>query len=331
MAIIFSNKLGRSYEADSLKLIQSKHFLKRYEGKINLIFTSPPFSIIKKKEYGNEYGQAYIDWLVQFAKPLSNLLTDDGSIAIEIGNSWEKGAPIFSTIPIEALLAFKKEANLHLCQEFICNNPSRLPSPAQWVTITRERVKDSYTRIWWLSKSPYPKADNKNILREYSNSMLSKLKNKNINLGKRPSGHSITESFYKENRGSISPNFLEFNDSRFLFDKMQNALSISNASNQSEYNEFCLSNNLSRHPARMQLQLVEYFVRFLTDENDIVFDPFAGSNTTGMISNQLKRRWVSSEMNLDYIKGSLIRFYNGDKAAHKIAKMAGTSVCEMVG
>lgn len=323
MGKIFSTPYGTSIQADSLKLISSKPFLNKYEGKINLIITSPPFSLIKKKKYGNKVGDEYIEWLEQFAKPLSRLLSDDGSIVIELGNSWEKGVPVFSTVPIEALLRFKDAGELFLCQEFICHNPSRIPSPVEWVNVRRERVKDSYTRLWWMSKNPHPKADNSNILRHYSASLRAKMKSKNIvDVGKKPSGHSVTKGFLKDNGGSISPNFLKFGDNTYLFEEKENSLSIANAATMSQYNQFCISNKLQRHPARMQSELVEYFIRFLTDENDIVFDPFAGSNTTGLIANNLNRNWVSSELNLDYIKGSLIRFYDEEKAKSKLKKLA---------
>lgn len=320
--IIFKKKNGLSYHGDSLKLIKSSKFRKKYKGKINLIFTSPPFNLILKKKYGNKYGQEYIDWLSEFSEPLSDLLTEDGSIVIELGNSWNKGEPTFSTVPLESLLEFKRKSNLHLCQEFICHNPGRLPSPAQWVTVNRIRVKDSYTRLWWLSKTPYPKSDNTQILVKYSNSMLRKRKNGNIHPGKRPSGHTITDNFLKNNGGSISPNFLNVSNGEFLFEDIENSLSIPNSNNQMIYNKFCEDNELPRHPARMQIGLTEYFVRFLTNENDIVFDPFGGSNTTGMVSEVLKRKWVSCEMNLDYIKGSLIRFYSENKSRNIIEKLA---------
>ena len=329
--IIFKKKSGLSYHGDSLKLIKSNKFRKKYKGKINLIFTSPPFNLILKKKYGNKYGQEYIDWLSKFSEPLTDLLTEDGSIVIELGNSWNKGEPTFSTVPLESLLEFKRKSNLHLCQEFICHNPGRLPSPAQWVTVNRIRVKDSYTRIWWLSKTPYPKSDNTQILVKYSNSMLRKIKNGNVNAGKRPSGHTITDNFLKNNGGSISPNFLNVSNGEFLFEDIENSLSIPNSNNQITYNKFCKDNKLPSHPARMQIGLTEYFVRFLTNENDIVFDPFGGSNTTGMVSEVLKRRWVSCEMNLDYIKGSLIRFYSENKSRNIIERLAGERVSKMVG
>lgn len=322
--VIETNR-GVAYAGDSLKIIQSKRFLDKYQGKIDLIFTSPPFNLTKKKSYGNKIGNEYVDWLESFALPLTNLLSEKGSIVIELGNAFEKGVPVFSTTPIEALLAFKKKAELFLCQEFICNNPSRIPSPAEWVTVRRIRVKDSYTRLWWMSKSEYPKANNKKILREYSEGMKNILKNsKKANYGKRPSGHTVTKNFLKDNGGSISPNFLDFESSDYLF--KNSALSIANTNNESDYVSFCRENNLEVHPARIQHDLIQYFIEFLTDADDTVFDPFGGSGSTGMIAQNLNRNWVSSELNIDYIKGSHIRFYDAGKSKSKIEKLAREGV-----
>jgi DNA methylase len=102
--------------------------IEKVKGKVNLILTSPPFPLVRKKRYGNETGEVYLSWLESLAGRLADLLTDDGSIVIEIGNAWEQGSPVMSTLPIEALLAFKKAAKLHLCQHAICHNPARLPS-----------------------------------------------------------------------------------------------------------------------------------------------------------------------------------------------------------
>lgn len=332
MGVVFKNKLGESYHGDSLKEISKKPFLKKYKGEVDLIITSPPFDLVTKKSYGNFNGQQYINWLTSFAIPLSNLLSEKGSIIIELGNSYNEGEPTFSTVPIEALLEFKKKAGLYLCQEFICHNPARLPSPAHWVNAKRVRVKDSYTRVWWLSKSPFPKANNANILRTYSPSMKKLIEGKkNNNIGTRPSGHVITEKISKDNSGSISPNFLEFNSKEkpYLFESAENSLSISNTRVLTNYNKFCKENSLEVHPARIQPEMIEYFIRFLTEENDIVFDPFAGSNTSGYVSQRLNRRWISCEINLEYIKGSLINFYNEDKSKLIIERLAERSISKM--
>lgn len=325
--IVFKTKKGVSYQGDSLRLITSKRFTEKYKNKVGLIFTSPPFSLTRKKEYGNEVGQEYVKWLTRYSKPLKDLLTEDGSIVIELGNTFDPGSPTLSTIPIESLISFKNESGLNLCQEIICHNPGRLPGPAQWVTVNRIRLKDSYTRLWWFSKTPYPKADNSRVLRHYSSVMRKKFKNEKINTGRRPSGHVITDSFLKgQNKGSISPSFIELTHGDYLFEGIENTLSLSNSNNQKRYNDFCRNNDLPTHPARMQMELSEFFIRFLTDEDDIVFDPFSGSNTTGYVSEYLNRKWISCEMDINYIKGSLVRFHHEDKSKYIIKRLAKKSV-----
>lgn len=263
------------------------------KGKVNLIFTSPPFPLKRKKSYGNFNGMDYLDWMKYISILLSEFLTEDGSIVIEMGNAWECGQPTFSTLPIEALLEFKKSSSLHLCQEFIHHNPSRLPTPIEWVNKRRIRVKDSFTRIWWLSKNPDPKANNRNILVPYSKSMEKLLKTNNYNSGLRPSEHIIGESSFNCDNGGAIPS---------------NVLIASNTSAKDAYLNYCKTNQLPIHPARMAKEIPEFFIRYLTEENDLILDPFSGSNTTGFVAEQLGRKWISVEENLNYFEGSKGRF-----------------------
>lgn len=268
---------------------------------INLIFTSPPFPLKRKKKYGNYNGQEYIDWLVGVVKHLLNFLDEKGSLVIEVGNAWEAGSPEMSTLPLEALLAIKKECGLHLCQSFIWYNIAKLPGPAEWVNIKRIRVKESFTHIWWFSKTPNPKADNRKVLQEYSKSMKQLLKNKKYNAGERPSEHVINEtSFLKEHAGSIP----------------SNVLISSNTASNTDYQNYCKQHEIPLHPARMPKEIPEFFIKMLTDENDIVFDPFGGSNTTGAVAESLKRNWISTELNKEYIDGSKGRFIDGSNTNH---------------
>lgn len=110
---------------------------------------------------------------------------------MEVGNAWEPGRPVMSTLAIEALLAFLKEGEFQLCQQFVWNNPARLPSPAQWVNVERIRVKDSFTHLWWMSLTDRPKADNRRILQEYSAAMQKLLQTQTYNAGKRPLEHGV--------------------------------------------------------------------------------------------------------------------------------------------
>lgn len=280
--------------------------LAQLKGKVNLIFTSPPFPLVHKKRYGNKTGEEYLEWIRDLAPKFTSLLAPDGSIVLEVGNAWEQGAPVMSTLPLRSLLAFQAAANLHLCQQVICHNPARLPSPAQWVTIERIRLKDSYTHLWWMSPTPRPKADNRKVLTPYGNDMKRLLKKKTYNSGRRPSGHVISEEgFLKNHGGAISANALDFED---LTKIPGNFIRCSNTKWDSKYVEYCREHQLEPHPARMRTDLAAFFIEFLTDPNDIIFDPFAGSNTTGAIAEELGRRWLGVEAQSVYAEGSRGRF-----------------------
>lgn len=309
---LYSTKYGKFVIGDSEKVLTGA-LGKELKGKVNLIVTSPPFPLNKKKKYGNRLGQDYKDWLVRLAKIFSEVLADDGSIVIELGNSWEPGRPVQSTLGLEALLELlhAEGADLRLCQQFACYNPSRLPSPAQWVTVNRIRTIDSFTHVWWLSKSDYPKADNKKVLRPYSKSMKQLLKNQKYNSGVRPSEHKISEkSFLQNHGGSIMHNVLELEqiDPNKELRLPQSMFSMSNTNSNDFFLQLCREKGIKPHPARMQPGLVSFFVEFLTEPGDLVLDPFAGSNTTGYVAEKLKRKWVGVEIDEEYGEQSLLRF-----------------------
>jgi site-specific DNA-methyltransferase (cytosine-N4-specific) len=298
--------------------------LQSVRGRVQLVFTSPPFPLNRKKKYGNRDGAAFKEWLRGYATLLRDMLTDDGSIVIEMGNAWEPGLPVMSTLAIESLLEFKKAADLNLCQEFIWYNPAKLPTPAQWVTIERIRVKDAFTRLWWLSPTTKPKANNRNVLGPYSASMKKLLRTQRYNAGTRPSEHVIgSTSFLRDNGGSISPNVLSIGHDEDR-DIPSSVLTGSNTGNGDAYDSYCKRNGIAPHPARMPRELAEFFVKFCTDEGDLVLDPFSGSNTTGAAAESLGRKWLSIEANLDYAKGGVGRFSDGARTPRRSASSART-------
>ena len=292
MDTYYKTELGTAYRGAIEDFLQS-NYARKIKGKLDLIFTSPPFPLVAKKKYGNQTGEEYLDWIVSVISQLSYLLREDGSLVIEIGNAWIKGSPVMSTLPLETLLAIQTKTNLNLCQQFICHNPARLPGPAQWVTIERIRVKDSFTHVWWFSPSERPKASNRKVLQPYKKSMQQLMERRSYNAGLRPSGHSISkESFFVNNGGAIPPNVLEF----------------SNTAWKPAYTKWCKKHDVPVHPARMAQGLVEFFISFLTDQGDLVLDPFAGSNTTGATAERSERRWIAIEHNEPYLLGSMGQF-----------------------
>lgn len=309
-----TTSLGRYYVDDCTKLLSTNRKLGReLQGKVQLILTSPPFPLNSKKSYGNLTGDAYLNWFISLSTTFADLLTEDGSIVIELGNAWEENRPVQSLLHLESLLGFvqNKDTDLRLCQQFVCYNPSRLPSPAEWVTVKRMRVTDSFTHIWWMAKTDYPKADNRKVLREYSRSMKQLLSKQSYNDGTRPSEHVISENgFLVDHGGSIAPNFFELEqmEEKRHVRLPTNAFSISNTNSNDFYMKSCREKDIRPHPARMPGGLAAFFIQFLTDPGDLVLDPFAGSNTTGFMAEKYGRRWVAIDIKHDYVYQSRIRF-----------------------
>lgn len=291
-SVAYATQWGRMHHAKSDELLGGVA-LDRFERKVDLIFTSPPFPLNRKKRYGNETGEEYVRWLCAFGPLFKKMLKPAGSIVIEMGNSWEPGEPVMSTLAMRALLEFQSKNDLYLCQEFIWQNPAKLPSPAQWVNVERIRVKDSFTKLWWMSTTVKPKASNQRVLQEYSGAMKALLRRGSYNAGKRPSQHDISEAgFLKDNKGSIPSNVLTY----------------ANTHNSDAYQTYCRDNKLRPHPARMPIDLAKFFIRLLTEPGDIVLDPFGGSNTTGAAAESLQRHWISVEADEEYVKSSRGRF-----------------------
>lgn len=285
----YSTGQGQAFRADAVQ------FLRHIESdSVDLVLTSPPFALKRKKEYGNEDEDRYCDWFLSFAPDIKRILTPMGSFVLDLGGAYKPGFPVRSVYMFELLVRLVKETGFFLAQEFYHYNPARLPAPAEWVNVRRVRVKDSVNVVWWLSKTPNPKADNRKVLREYSTSMRSLLRN-GYKAKLRPSGHDISPNFSRDNGGAIPPNLL----------------TLANTESNGFYQQMCRKKGLKVHPARFPLAFAEFFIKFLTDPGDVVYDPFGGSNTTGAAAEQLHRKWLITELSQEYLDGSKFRFMEG--------------------
>lgn len=282
----YTTAFGAAYLGNALRYLRQMD-----HSTVDLIVTSPPFALKRKKEYGNVDAIDYVPWFVDFAVEFKRILKDRGSLVIDIGGTWIKGQPTRSLYHFELVITLCKTLGFHLAQEFYWFNPSKLPSPAEWVTVRRTRVKDSVDPIWWLSKTPDPKSSNLKVLKPYSDSMKKLLEN-GYKAKLRPSGHDISDNFSKDNQGAIPPNML----------------SLANTDSNSAYLRECRLRGIKPHPARFHQGLPEFFIKFLTDPGDLVLDPFAGSNITGEVSERLKRHWLAFELVEEYLEASKFRF-----------------------
>jgi DNA modification methylase len=278
-------------------------------GSVNLVFTSPPYALHFKKEYGNAHKRDYVRWFIPFATQILRVLKDDGSFVLNIGGSYNEGTPTRSLYHFHLLIALVEEVGFHLAQECFWYNPAKTPMPAEWVTVRRIRVKDSVEYVWWLSKTPWPKASNSRVLKEYSPDMI-RLSRRGVKPMVRPSGHVIRDSFDKIGAGgAIPPNVVEDGLPGELGLPVPEAmLKFGNNAANDEYAKRSKELGLKMHPARFPPALPEFFIKLLTEEGDTVVDPFAGSNTTGLVAEGLRRRWLAMERVSEYLEASKVRF-----------------------
>lgn len=293
---IYSTNYGKAYCADSLSFMKDLP-----ADSVDLVMTSPPYALHFKKEYGNADQAEYIKWFSPFASEIKRILKPKGSFVLNIGGAWTPGSPTRSLYHFRLLIHLCDQIGFSLCQEFFWYNPAKMPAPAEWVNVRRIRVKDSVEYIYWLGKTPFPKADNTKVLQPYSKDMLRLIK-RGIKATVRPSGHNIKKTFAQDNGGSIPGNLI----------------TCGNNESNSNYMKLLKQRGRKIHPARFPSELPRFFIKFLTKPGNLVLDPFAGSNTTGYVAQTLKRKWISIDENPEYIDDSRLRF------ASQIAELENT-------
>ena len=289
----YSTHLGAAYVGDSLQLLAELP-----DNSVNLVMTSPPFALQRQKEYGNCDEREYVDWIAQFARLVHAKLREDGSFVLDLGGAYLKGLPSRSLYNFRVLVRLCDDVGFHLAEDFYWFNPSKLPSPIEWVNKRKMRAKDSVNTVWWFSKSPWPKADVSKVLSPYSERMKKLLADPAgfYTPKKRPSGHDIGTAFARDNGGAIPSNLLQ----------------IPNSESNGGYMSGCATVGAKQHPARFPAKLPEFFIRFLTEPQDMVVDIFAGSNTTGAVAEAEGRRWRAFETSREYLATSAFRFMPPD-------------------
>lgn len=98
LAPYYQTEFGAAYLGDSLELMKAMP-----DESVNLVFTSPPYALHFKKEYGNVQKSEYVEWFLEFAKQIKRILATDGSFVLNIGGSWNKGEPTRSVYQLSLI------------------------------------------------------------------------------------------------------------------------------------------------------------------------------------------------------------------------------------
>lgn len=288
-APVYSPRGGACYLGDSLELLS-----RLPNDCVDLVIASPPFALLRQKAYGNKDQSEYVEWLCRFGVEVRRVLRETGSFVLDLGGAYQPGVPVRSLYQFRVLLKMCDEVGFCLAEEFFWYNPAKLPCPIEGVNKRKLRVKDAVNTVWWFSKSEWPKADVRRVLTPYSGRMKTLLRNPDVfyRPKDRPSGHDISKSLGFDNGGAIPSNMLQIPDTE----------------SNSSYLRLSKLVGVDGHAARVPAALPEFFIKFLTEEDDLVADIFAGSNTTGKVAEQLGRRWIAMEINAGYVASSALRF-----------------------
>ena len=194
-------------------------------------------------------------------------LRDDGSFVLDLGGAYQKGVPARSLYNFRVPIRFCDDLGFFLAEDFYWFNPAKLPSPIEWVNRRKIRAKDAVNPVWWFSKTEWPKADVTKVLAPYSDRMKKLLKDPDsfYTPKMRPSGHDIGKSFSTDNGGALPSNLLQY----------------PNTDSNGGYLRGCKTLGIKGHPARFPPKLPEFFIKYLTEPNDLVVDIFAGQTPRG--------------------------------------------------
>lgn len=262
--------MNRCFFEDCLEGMKEK--LK--DSSVSLCVTSPPYA--DATEYGKKIeifkSDKYADWFMPIANEIARVLKDDGSFILNINDKIDDGYR--SIYVYELVCRIVKETPLKLYERYVWFKKSGLPTGGE------KRLNDKVEYLFHFTKTNKHKAYTDRIRIPYSEVSLNRMKtpvgvNDSIDL----SGTTKTKLKKVEPNplGKKPDGVLRFNTAGVL-----------------------KGNAAGKHPAAFHPDLPNFFIEWLTDENDLVLDPFMGTATVAQVSQLRNRNWVGFEMNESY-------------------------------
>jgi len=272
---------------------------------VNLLFSSPPYPIVSGRGYGKFSESEVIELIINCATDWHRALKDDGSMVLNFKDVWlpkaQTGGVVRSLYQEKLLIALAEDAKFFFADRMFWQNPSHSPE-SPFVTIQRVRCNQDVENLLWLSKTPNPKANNRNVAAEAKQSTIDTYRRRhNRGVGKTLTGPSGQNNCFEEQQIAVA-------NGETLKVIPRNLIVASNADTHTAQKRRLAEAGLSRHDAAMPIALADHMIKFLTDKGDTVYDPFHGSGTTGLAAERLERRWIGSDRSLSHLVGSSFRF-----------------------
>lgn len=247
------------------------------DGSVNLVVTSPPYA--DTVSYGDSvnifHPDNYPDWFLKLGKEIARVLTDDGSFILNINTKVIDGEK--SLYVMKTVIKLAEESGLHLHDEYIWWKQSCLPNGGD------RRLNNRTEYIYHFVKTPKRFKCYMDRVREPYEEVSIKRNEYEV------MGNDVVDAEGKttnpKRKRPINKNGkVPFNVFRFQTAAIERGITS------------------GKHPAPFGEELPEWFVKWLTDEGDVVLDPFMGSGTTAVVCERMDRNWIGLELNEPYIK-----------------------------
>lgn len=250
------------------------------DNSVDLVLTSPPYADIVNygKNISIKKPNEYVDWLLPLFNEIYRVLKPSGSFILNINDNCNNGYR--NPFIYELIYRSQKETKLKFYDTYIWHKMNGIPNGS------KKRFRNTTEFIFHFVK-------NQKELKFYMDRVMKEQSKATSDRRKYP--------WQLKNHGVITDgergNKTEYNAER-LPEKVRpdNVFRFPTAS--------LARDNTIRHPAPFHRELPEYFINLLTDEGDVVLDPFSGIGTTGLPCRDMNRHYIGYEMNPKYVEFS---------------------------
>jgi len=245
---------------------------------INTCITSPPYFNLRNYGHKDQLGlesnsEEFIQNLVNVFSQVKRVLKDDGTLWLNMGDTWDKNKQLLG-IPWRTALALQQDGWI-LRSDIIWHKPNVMPSSV------RDRVTNCHEYIFLLSKNKKYYYDNE-IIKE--------------------------DSTFKNSKGEFRPNGMagigKKNKGKKGFEIRSGLSNMKEQPKRNKRSVWTITNKPFKdaHFAVFPPDLIEPCVLAGCPKNGTILDPFAGSGTTGVVAQKHNRNAVLVELNDEYIK-----------------------------
>lgn len=261
---------------------------------ITLCVSSPPYPLRRARAYGNPSAADYVDFLCTALSPIVHDLVPGGSIVLNLTNdSFEAGSPARSLYLERLTLALHERLGLFLMDRIPWVNLSKPPGPTWWACVHRVQLTSAYEPVLWFTNDPLRvRSDNRRVLEAHTERHRALMHRggagREATYG--DGAYQLrTGSYGKVTAGKIPRNVLHRGHV---------------CSDTATYRSHVASLQLPSHGAMQPTAIPDFFIRLLSEPDELVVDPFGGTTKTGLAAERLGRRWIVTEWVLQYLRGA---------------------------